>query len=1061
MKFGLLGPLRVEDDHGELHVSSAMVRTVLAVLLLNANRVVSANVLQTALWGDRQPASARASLQNHVAKLRRQLGPQGRNLVLSADSGYLIKAKPGELDIEDFSSGAQRAREARLAGHWEKVAREGARALGLWRGQPFEDLPTGLWSEEATEVLQITRLELLEWRFDAELLLGQHQGLVGELAHWAALHPFREDFQRQLMLALHLGNRRAEALETYQRLRRRLSDELGIEPTPDVHKAYLKILRDSYEPGTPPTVAPLSGAPATMVPVPSTRTDGPDQPVPLVDRAAPEPTPVCAGRSGRLPSDTRVFTGRAEGLDWLLTLGRRAGEGSAAGMALVVAIDGMAGVGKTALAVHAAHQLKEEFPDGRFYIDLHGHTPGVEPLTAVDALGHLLRELGVPSALMPRDPSAWAAEFRNRLAGSRTLLVLDNAAGSAEIRQMLPSEPGCLVLVTSRRRLTGLDDAHLLTLEPLPETDAVALLHAVAGPQRIPADSPSTAELAMLCGSMPLTLRIAASRLRQHRSLPIEEIVAELRDEHGRLSSLSGNGTDSGPTVETVFASSLAALPASEQRLFRLLGLVPGPNFDATAVAWLLGDSPRTARYQLESLLDHSLLQEHSVGRYRFHDLVRLFARSLAASPSGSHSDTETASAQVRLLDYYLRGARAADRLLSRRTAPEPPLPPVPAPLPVADPHDSESAIAWWRTNWENIWACANDARMTSGRADAAAGFSSAVTAFAHREGHWSQAATLHQRALEQARDRGDLAAEAAALTELGRTRLLQGAILAAQEVHQQALPLCRALGDRLSEADALWELGRTHYMVNNHESAVELHRQALTLYSDLGSARGEANAMWALARSLHRLGDLDGAATYGQQALIRYRQIDDRLGMANGLWDLGRVADMRGDFEEALTLLEEVLGAYEELGSRVGVANALNGLGRTLRRMGKLHDAAERLEAALALYEELSEPNGITMSRHDLGLVRWEQGDLDEATRLLTLVSDAYQAYPELLGAARSLHELAQVRRDAQDYAASARLLGEALDYSREAGNVERTEEIMRHAKEFAAEAAAAFPTA
>ncbi|RAG83694.1 hypothetical protein DN069_20795 [Streptacidiphilus pinicola] len=1048
MMFRLLGPLRIEEGAPAL-VSSVKVRTVLAVLLLNANRTVSSDALYSALWSDEPPTSARASLRNNVAALRRHLGERGRLRVRSSDSGYLIQLEPGELDIEEFAAGSKRARAARLAGDWAGVVDEATGALALWRGDPLEDIPVGAWSEQAIEGLQIARLELLEWRFDAEITLGRHQGLVGELAHWVELHPFREELQRQLMLALHRSGRRADALDTYQRLRQRLSDELGIEPTPAVQRAYLDILRDGYQPVGSLTLSAGEDAPASVVPPSAPPAENAAAPAHPRVRTTRRPIAVSSGRSGRLPVDTRVFTGRTEELSWLLQLGRRAADGSDSGMALIVGIDGMGGVGKSALAVHAAHELKGEFPDGQLYIDLHGHTPGVEPLAVAEALGQLLRSLGVAPALIPRDPEERAAAFQDRLAGTRTLLVLDNAAGLAEIRPLLPGKAGSLVLVTSRRRLSGLDDAHLRTLEPLPDAEARALLYAVAGPDRIPLNSPAVTELAALCGSIPLALRVAASRLRNHRSLQIEEIVAELRDEAGRAA-----------TIDMVFASSLSALPASEQRLFRLLGLIPGPDFDATAVSWLLGDDIRNARYQLESLLDHNLLQQPSVGRYRFHDLARLFARSLATSLD-EKPGTEAEPARARLVDYYLYAAQVADRVLTRRNVPEPCLPPAPEPLPIPDLHDAESAQFWWRAEWANLWACANDTKTMRGRADAVAGFSTAVGAFALREGHWPQAAALHQQALERARTGGDIEAEARALTELGRTRLTQGAVRTARELHEQALPLYRDRGDRFGEADSLWELGRASHMGNDHEAAAALHQQALAIYRELGSIRGEANALWALGRSLRMRGELDSAAEHGRQALLHYRRIGDRQGIANGLWDLGRVADLRGDFEESVQLLEEVLGLYEELGSRVGEANALSCLGRALRRMGKLDDAAKRLEASLVLYEELSEPHGLTLSRHDLGLVRWGQGDLEDATRLLTLVSDTYRTYREPVGASRSLHELAQVRRDANDYAASARLLVEALDHSREAGDTERTAEVLRHAKQFAAEAAAAFPTA
>jgi DNA-binding SARP family transcriptional activator len=1057
LRFALLGPVAVGEGAGELAVQPVGIpTTVLSVLLLNANQVVPRERLVTAIWGEEPPSAAAAGLRNHVSRLRRQLGAQAGSRVRTVAPGYLIDVQRGELDVQRFLDDGARGRQALAEGDLLSARRLLSEALALWRGEPLGELPSTPELTARVHSWQENRLLAVEGRIEADLGLGRHHDAVAELRALTTEHPLREGLHGLLMLALYRAGRQAEALEAYQGVRGTLADELGVDPSPALQRLHSAILR-----ADPALDAPSADAAPT-----GKAQDEADEDADAATPSLPAPrTPASASpaRLGGLPGGTRAFTGRTQELAWLQELGDRAPEGSAAGMALVAAIDGMGGVGKSTLVVHAARRLRPRFPGGALFVDLHGHTPGVEPLNAHEALDRLLRALGVPAQLIPRDTEERAEAFHERLADTRTLLVLDNAASAAEIRPLLPTEPGCLVLVTSRRRLAGLDDAHQRTLEPLPADDAHRLMRTVAGPGRMADQDEAAAELAELCGSMPLALRIAASRLRRHRSLRVADVVAELRDERLRLSGLN----EDGDAVEAVFAASYAALPEPEQQLFRLLGLVPGPDFDASAVAWLLGCDRRTAAYRLESLLDHSLLQEPTVGRYRFHDLVRLFARSIAsaAAEAGSESESETGSesesdsARRRLIDYYLHAAGTANCHITRRTLPAPPIVPPPTPLPAAEPDDLEAALAWLRADWPNLWACAADPETVRCRPNALAVFSPVLATFMEREGHWAQALTLHGRALTDVRARQDVAAEGAALMELGRIRLLTSEVAAACELHQQALACHRSLGDRLGEAEALWEQGRARHMGNEHEAAAALHGEALALYRELGDVRGEANAMWALGRALRMQDDAAGANAMAEQALALYQQLGDRLGTTNALWDLGRLAEGRGEFAESARLLEQALDAYRVLGSRIGEANALHSLGRLQRRLERWDDAVERLEASLRIYGELRQLHGTTLARHDLGLVRWTQGDLAEAARLLTLVSDTYRAHAEPVGAARSLHELGQVLRAAQNYAGSARALGEALSFYRDLGNTERTEAVLHDARTFAAEAAAAFP--
>ncbi|MBC3840396.1 hypothetical protein GXW82_09715 [Streptacidiphilus sp. 4-A2] len=641
--------------------------------------------------------SAAPGLRNHVSRLRRSLGPGAAARVRTLAPGYLVEVGEGELDEQEFRQGCLLGRKALQDGDFASASRILASALGLWRGEPLADLPHSTDAAVQLRRLQETRLLALEGRFEADLRLSRHRDLLPELRALAGAHPLREALHGQLMLALYRVGRPTEALEVFRALRRALVQEFGVEPSPSVQELHRRMLDGDATLAAP---APLDAAPA---PEPSagtgtTGTTGTTRAEGAGSRATP------GSPRHQLPADTVAFTGRSRELDELLGLARQAPQDGEPGTVVISAIDGMGGIGKSTLAIHAAHRIRARFPDGQLFIDLHGHTPGSAPLGVGEALDWFLRSLGVPPQLIPQDLDERAAFYRDRLADTRTLIILDNAASTAQVRQLLPATPGCLVLVTSRRRLTGLDDAHTIALDVLSGAEAVALLHAVAGPGRIPPDHPGVLELVGLCGHMPLAIRITAAQLRRRPSLRVADVVRRLRDERDRLDHLQDEDLD----LAAVFESSYLALPAAEQQLFRHLGQAPGPDIDACAAANLIGADHRTAERLLESLLDHNLLTQHALGRYRFHDLVRLYARTAGSTGHVAGS----AAALERLLDYYQHTARTADLLLARVTRPGP----APAgaqagagagPAPAVRPRlsDRAQALAWMRTERHNLLA--------------------------------------------------------------------------------------------------------------------------------------------------------------------------------------------------------------------------------------------------------------------------------------------------------------------------------------------------------------------
>ncbi|MFC9287083.1 BTAD domain-containing putative transcriptional regulator, partial [Streptomyces sp. NPDC057052] len=645
-------PVGVHGLHGVRSIRSPKTRALLAALLLDAGRIVPAESLKEVLWGGAPPASAQASLHNHVTRLRRMLDDPAR--LRTVPPGYQLRIEHGELDVHVFECHLATARGAHAVHDWERVIDACAAALALWRGTPLGGLPAELGGYAFGRRLKEARLLLLEWRYDAELGLGETRAgartetgtgpgtapgagadpgsgpgrLVPELAALAAEHPLREAYHRQLMLALHRSGRRAEALAVHRDLRTRLVEELGIEPGPAVRDAHVEILRgrgtDTRTPARPP-------APAT--------------PPPLV------PAPAHIHRPAQLPPAPPHFTGRTATLG---SLRRTLTAVPPADVGPLAVISGMAGVGKSALALHVAHALKERFSDGQLYINLHGATPGMTPLTAGQALAALLRDLGTDPRHIPEHPDAAAASLRTLLAPTRTLLVLDDAAHAAQVRPLLPAGPGCAVIVTSRSLLTALDGAHRFPLAPLSDEDSAALLRAASGRDGLGPGHP----LVGLTGRLPLALRVVAARLAARRALTPDVLADQLADTEGRLHHLEYDDL----SVRRSLAVAHDALAASDREVdrdaalaLRRVGALDLPAYGVPLLARLTGTDERRAEAALDRLVDVALLEETAYGRYAPHDLVRDFARELAESEDESE-DEDSAGADTGKGDRHRSG---------------------------------------------------------------------------------------------------------------------------------------------------------------------------------------------------------------------------------------------------------------------------------------------------------------------------------------------------------------------------------------------------------------------
>jgi DNA-binding SARP family transcriptional activator len=647
MKIGVLGPVEVWVAGRPADAGHARQRAVLAVLALDAGRVVPIEVLIDRVWGAEPPRSVRNIVYGYVARLRVLVG-NGTDPAITLSrrpGGYLLQAAPDQMDLTRFRRLVAQAADAEDEERARRLLGQGA---ALWRGPALADLDSA-WLNAMRTTLELERVAAAADLGDIRLRCGEHAALVGELTALAAAAPGDERLIGQLMLALYRSGRQADALRRYDLTRRYLADELGADPGPQLSALHRKILRAD------PGLAVRPAAIRVAAPGASVAGNGP--------HAAPPPR--------ELPADVSAFTGRVaelRRLDRLMT-GRDARAGRAPA-AVISAVSGTAGVGKTALAIHWAHQVADRFPDGQLHVNLRGYDPA-RPMTAADALAVFLRALGVPDEEIPAGEDRRAARYRSLLAGKRMLVVVDNARTAEQVRPLLPGAATCAMVVTSRDSLAGLvarDGAARLDLDLLPLDDAVSLLRELIG-ARADADPPAAAELARQCSRLPLALRVAAELAAARPDVPLLDLIAELADEQRRLDVLDADG-DPRTAVGTVFSWSYQHLDPGLARAFRLTSLHPGPDFESQAVAALVATTLDLARRLLEALARAHLIHPTGPGRYGMHDLLRVYGRGLTEAEEGEEQARE---ALARLTDHYVHAAASA------MDGPYPPVAPAPA----------------------------------------------------------------------------------------------------------------------------------------------------------------------------------------------------------------------------------------------------------------------------------------------------------------------------------------------------------------------------------------------
>ncbi len=710
-----------------------------------------------------------------------------------------------------------------------------------------------------------------------------------------------------------------------------------------------------------------------------------------------------------LPRDNANFTGRQAELRRLIERVTSEDSGS---IVQICAIGGMAGVGKTAFAVHAAHRLASRFALGQIFLPLHGHTPGQRPVAPADALESLLLTSGVTADQIPPDLESRARLWRDHLAKRKLLLVLDDAVGHEQIAPLLPGAGGNLVLVTTRRHLTSLHDAHTISLDILPPDEAAELFCLLADRDALDRADPAVNAITRTCGFLPLAIGMLARQLHHHSAWQCAQLADDLAACRDRLELMRAEEL----SVAAAFDVSYENLGPALQRFFRRLGVHPGVDLDIYAAAALDGIDLTSARRNLEYLYDHYLLTGPQHGRYRMHDLIREHARNLAAA----EPEDERIATCGRVLNYYVHTSNGAQRHIFRRSPVNEP--PVTGAVPVFAPDlpNRPSAIGWLTAERHNLHAVANYA-AANGQPGQVVTIAASLHSVLRRFGHWDQALKLHQLGYEAAREIGSADAQARALTDRGDIEHVTGKYAAAKASLLAALELYHSSGSELGEASALNELGVVQETVGEYSASADSHERALRLYRKLGNQVGEAGALDRLGVVRHTTGDYLAAKTSHEQALRLYRQLGYRLGEAGALNRLGGVQQSLGDYAAAMVSHEQALAQYRNLEYVLGQANALSRLGSAQYNRGDFAAAAVSIGEALSLYRGLEQRIGEAHALNVLGAIQDGTGNYQDAALTHGQALNLYRDLGHPIGEARALAALAVVQQKAGDQAAAA----------------------------------------
>jgi DNA-binding SARP family transcriptional activator/Tfp pilus assembly protein PilF len=934
LRFGVLGSLRVWRDEAAVDLGPVQQRVVLAVLALQEGRPVGLQQIISAVWGEAPPRHAVNLVQRHVSGLRRVLEPSrpGRTpsgLLTWTEAGYQLAMPTGSLDLAGYEDELARARAARVAGHLEDAAGALRAALRLWRG-PLCDGLSSPFLDAQRDRLAESRISVVEERIELELATGGGTDPVAELRDLIAEHPLRERLRGLLMLALYQAGRQGDALAAYAEARRRLRDELGVEPAAPLQRLQQQILAADPQLTAPAAeVAPDAGDEAG-----NGAAAGPRRPLPA-----------------QLPHRIPDFTGRDAELGRLDAL-LAADSGGTGTSVVITTITGTAGVGKSALAVHWAHQVSERFPDGQLHVNLRGFDPGSVALDPAEAIRGFLDAFGVDPQQIPASVEAQAALYRSLLAGRRVLVLLDNAANEGQVRPLLPGSAGCLVIVTSRNQLPGLiitEGAQPVLVDLMTADEARRLLSRRIGENRVSAETEAADDIIALCARLPLALMLVAARAATHPGFSLAALAAELREAGGSLDAF--DHADQASNVRAVFSWSYRQLSAAGGRLFRLLGLHAGPDISMTAVTSLAGLPRDQVRPALAELTRAHLVTERVPGRFALHDLLRAYATETAGA---ADPEDYRLAATRRMLDHYLHAAYRADELLSpRRDRPFPLADPGPG-VTRENPADAKHALSWFETEHAVLLTIL---RQTCGFDTHSWQLAWAVAPYFGYQGYWRDRRDSQRIALDAARRLKDKLAQALSHRLLGAAFLQLGDYDHARAQLQRALDLFAALGDGAGQADAHRNLAWMLERLGQPAQALPHAQQALVLFQAAGNETGQARARNAVGWFHAQLGDYSQALDFCQQALDLQHAIDDQMGLAETYDSLGYIHRHLAHRYEATSCYEQAISRYGELGDRYSEAETLIFLGDAHQAFSDPAAARGAWQRALTILEHLGDP--------------------------------------------------------------------------------------------------------
>ncbi|MEV4138600.1 BTAD domain-containing putative transcriptional regulator [Dactylosporangium sp. NPDC049742] len=924
MELRVLGPMEVVHEGRRWTISSTRSGTVLACLAVNSGLVVPVADLIEAVWPE-PPPTARSQIQICVSQLRRTLAEAGRaSAVITRTGGYQLRMAPEEIDAHRFGQFVDEGRRLAREGFTEEALEQLRAAEAMWFGPALPGIP-GEPAEAWRRQLEEARDTAVEERIRLELATGRHEELLSELERLAVVHPLRERIHAHLMLALYRCDRQAEALQVYRRARQLLVERLGADPGPELQRLERAILTQDPALDLPPTAGPVA---ALRTPA-----------------GAPGPP-------RQLPMDVADFTGREKLVEEIqAALTARRDDPQQPGSSPVVAISGPGGVGKTSVAVHAAHGLADQFPDGQLYANLGGR-PGWERVPEV--LAQFLRALGTSGPAIPESVSERVAQFRSLLAGRRVLVLLDNAADETQVLPLLVNAAGSAAIVTSRVRLTALPGSHQFDVQVLSGRQSASLLYSIVGP-RVLAEPDEADELAALCGHLPLALRIAGARLASRPHWRVERLVSRLRDEAQLLDELVHRDL----CVRGTLRLSYDSLPPETRRLLRRLSVLPGDDFPAWIAMPLLEAGHDVVEDSLERLVDVRLLEAHAdettgAVRYRFHDLVRAFARELLATeePDGVRDELvrRVVAGWLTAAELAHRREYGGDYTIVHGTAPRWPLPdPVTGPM-LARP------MEWLELERLNLVAAvrlAGDAGLTEHCWDLAF---TLVTLFETRAYYdeWAETAGI---ALHAARRAGDRRGEAVTLHSLGTMHMFLRNPDRAEPKLRQALRLLDSVDDPHAAALVRRNLAYLDRLRGDATAALDGYRAALTALRRAGDLVAEAHVLSNLARVRLSQGAPDEARELVEEALSICRSVGVRRVEAQVLHRVGEVYLDTGDLGRAAQAFEQVLHLVRSAADRTGEAHALHGLGTVHARAGRIARARATLQRAVQVAQRVAEP--------------------------------------------------------------------------------------------------------